>query len=406
MKCNECGNINSEEQEYCKECGEKLGEPVVSELETDALVESNQILSQTEESAHEVPAKLNVEGKSKGKNLKGVMSVIGLLIIGTFAAVYLNNNTMAKKPETENQAATQESAAAKTEAVKREVIVTLDKEVITEPLFNLYFWITQQRFESAGPNVWEMDSSGKTIDLAKESTIKDMKLSVAAKNKAQELGIELSEEEKKSIQDQASEIITSNADLITKLQVEKQDMEGFITHGLYVQKVIESIGEGYTPTEEEVNVQMEQIKAQYETATVKHVLIGSKDEKGKALADEVLKKALAGEDMAALAKTYSEDPGSKDQGGEYTFPKGQMVPEFENASFTGEIGKVYPELVETSYGYHIIKVEKRETGDPIQIKSDSENAAKTKYAQDELIKLSEKISVKTTDLYNTKTIIK
>lgn len=71
-----------------------------------------------------------------------------------------------------------------------------------------------------------------------------------------------------------------------------------------------------------------------------HVLImtqgKSDDEKAAAQTkiQEVLQKAKAGADFAALAKEYSEDPGSKDNGGEYTFPRGQMVPEFEQAAFS------------------------------------------------------------------------
>jgi len=48
-----------------------------------------------------------------------------------------------------------------------------------------------------------------------------------------------------------------------------------------------------------------------------------------------LKRARAGEDFAKLAKEYSEDPGSKDKGGEYKFGRGQIgVPEFEAAAFS------------------------------------------------------------------------
>ncbi len=51
-------------------------------------------------------------------------------------------------------------------------------------------------------------------------------------------------------------------------------------------------------------------------------------------AEDLLKRARAGEDFAKLAKEFSEDPGSRDKGGEYTFPRGQMVPEFESAAFS------------------------------------------------------------------------
>jgi parvulin-like peptidyl-prolyl isomerase len=75
----------------------------------------------------------------------------------------------------------------------------------------------------------------------------------------------------------------------------------------------------------------------------------------KKLAEGLLKRAKAGEDFAKLAQEYSDDPGSKDRGGEYTFPRGQMVPEFEAAAFGMETNQI-SDLVTTQFGYHIIKL--------------------------------------------------
>ena len=72
----------------------------------------------------------------------------------------------------------------------------------------------------------------------------------------------------------------------------------------------------------------------------------------------LLKRARAGEDFAKLAKEYSEDPGSKDKGGEYTFPRGQMVPEFEAAAFSLNTNQV-SDIVTTRFGYHIIKLSEK-----------------------------------------------
>lgn len=80
----------------------------------------------------------------------------------------------------------------------------------------------------------------------------------------------------------------------------------------------------------------------------------SKKAEKEKLAKEVKARADKGEDFAKLAKEFSEDPGSKDKGGEYTFPKGQMVPEFEAAAFSMKPGQI-SDLVETRFGYHIIK---------------------------------------------------
>jgi len=72
----------------------------------------------------------------------------------------------------------------------------------------------------------------------------------------------------------------------------------------------------------------------------------------------LLKRARAGEDFGKLAKEFSEDPGSKDKGGEYKFPRGQMVPEFEAAAFSLSTNQV-SDIVTTKYGYHIIKLSEK-----------------------------------------------
>jgi len=71
--------------------------------------------------------------------------------------------------------------------------------------------------------------------------------------------------------------------------------------------------------------------------------------------DQLLVRAKAGEDFAALAKEFSEDIGSKQNGGEYTFPRGRMVPEFDAVAFTLLPGQV-SDIVTSQFGYHIIKV--------------------------------------------------
>jgi peptidyl-prolyl cis-trans isomerase D len=107
------------------------------------------------------------------------------------------------------------------------------------------------------------------------------------------------------------------------------------------------------------------------SAKVRHILIAAgtpgsaPDQKtldaAKAKADDVLKqvKASNGKNFAELAKKYSDDPGSKDKGGEYPpFVPGQTDPAFDNAIFTGKVGE-FLGPVKTAFGYHIIQVENR-----------------------------------------------
>jgi len=79
----------------------------------------------------------------------------------------------------------------------------------------------------------------------------------------------------------------------------------------------------------------------------------------KAKAENILQQILAGADFANLAKENSEDPGSQDNGGFYAgVKKGTFVPEYEEVLFNKlKSGEVYSELVQSQFGYHIIKKE-------------------------------------------------
>lgn len=91
--------------------------------------------------------------------------------------------------------------------------------------------------------------------------------------------------------------------------------------------------------------------------------INDYNQKAKIKAEEILKKVLQpNSDFVSLAKEYSEDPGSKDNGGSLGwFGHGAMVKEFEDVAFALKKGEIAKNLTKTQYGYHIIKkVDERE----------------------------------------------
>jgi len=117
---------------------------------------------------------------------------------------------------------------------------------------------------------------------------------------------------------------------------------------------------GITPADVQkfYNEQREQYSTP-EQVRASHILLkteGKDEAQVKAQAEEILKQAKAGGDFAALAKKYSEDEGSKVNGGDLDyFGRGRMVPEFEAAAFSMKPGEI-SDLVKTQYGFHIIKV--------------------------------------------------
>ncbi len=114
-------------------------------------------------------------------------------------------------------------------------------------------------------------------------------------------------------------------------------------------------------------------KSQYEQVKASHILIRFKgsqatlkpdqkdltDEEALAKAQDIRKRLLAGADFATLAKAESDDPGSAAAGGSLgSFPRGQMVAQFDQAVFSLPSGQL-SEPIKTPFGYHIIKVDER-----------------------------------------------
>lgn len=146
-----------------------------------------------------------------------------------------------------------------------------------------------------------------------------------------------------------------------------------------------------------IEVSDEEIKAYYDAnpnqfvkegkVSAKHILTDS-EEKCTDIFKEIAEGAKSFEDAA---KEYSTCPSGQQGGDLGEFGKGQMVKEFEDAAFSGEIGQVIGP-VKTQFGYHLIKVEKRTEPETASFDEVKENIRKTLLSQKQNQLYSEKIN--------------
>jgi parvulin-like peptidyl-prolyl isomerase len=139
-----------------------------------------------------------------------------------------------------------------------------------------------------------------------------------------------------------------------------------------------------------------------ERVDVQHILLKTDDKDPnksdaaiKPKAEDLVKQLQKpGVNFSEMAKKYSEDPGSKENGGEYDgVVRGQMVPEFEKAAFSLKVGEISAP-VKTTYGYHILKVLKHEQAQlkPFNdVKAQMEAEFKKQRVNDLMQQLSDKV---------------
>ncbi len=127
---------------------------------------------------------------------------------------------------------------------------------------------------------------------------------------------------------------------------------------LYEDKIIEELAkEAYERSKEE-------IKASHILITVDYEAVPQDTLKAYNKIKSVREKAIKGEDFIELAKKYSEEPGAKERGGELGyFTVFSMVYPFENAAYNTKVGEI-SDIIRTSFGYHILKVNDRRVAEP------------------------------------------
>jgi foldase protein PrsA len=133
----------------------------------------------------------------------------------------------------------------------------------------------------------------------------------------------------------------------TEAQVRKD-----IRAQLIQEAIFKDVTEDVKVSDQEVAKYYNDNKSRYgqpESRDVRHILVPSREQ-----ANKLYTRIKNGESFAKLAKQYSKDPGSKDQGGKLTIARGQTVPPFDQTAFLLGRG-VVSRPVKTQYGYHLIQ---------------------------------------------------
>lgn len=155
-------------------------------------------------------------------------------------------------------------------------------------------------------------------------------------------------------------------DFVKKQSMTLSDVRDQLNTGMLLEKILrkqikESEIKEYYSVYKERFLEPERVHA-------KHILVKSEPD-----ARRLISRLKRGEKFEALAKQYSQDPGTKDKGGDLgIFARNTMVKEFEEAAFSMKAGEVKGP-VKTSFGFHVIKLEEKTQGRVLSIDQAREN---------------------------------
>ncbi|HIW57625.1 MAG TPA: peptidylprolyl isomerase [Firmicutes bacterium] len=196
--------------------------------------------------------------------------------------------------------------------------------------------------------------SNVVVKQAIDDTINDCLF----RQRAQSAGYIMSDEEKERASNLVSNAVANLGEEEFLIRANSMGiLSADIYQTVYVNSIIFQDVSNEMYTEPEKYIDDVSVLADYtgdRGATVQHILIMDNTEKGDAytIASEVAQRAKNGEDFEALMNEYNEDEAEVEQG--YTFPVGQMVASFEDASFNLGIGEI-SDPVQSDYGYHVIR---------------------------------------------------
>lgn len=225
----------------------------------------------------------------------------------------------------------------------------------------------KERFEQAksSPQVaqqLEQDPAGTAEANVQAQILTTLVVSELLEQWAADLDIEATDEEVATERDALIQQIGGQEAFdaaVEEAGLSDEDVDLQIRQRVLQNEISAKVGEDSEVTDADIESFYEENRdARYgEKATARHILV-----KDKKKADQIMAQLRKGGDFAKIAKKESTDPGSAAQGGELPpFGRGQMVPQFEEAVFSAQPGKLIGP-VKSEFGFHIIEVLERNPG--------------------------------------------
>lgn len=241
-------------------------------------------------------------------------------------------------------------------------VAVVDGEVVTLEDYNKSFAMIEKSYnEIYGDTIWTQEVQGQTVkDMVKTQLLDSMvqEQLIIAQVKTTEFEIKDSE-----VEDAYAKFMEAvDKDEATKqFYTEKGIDEAFIKKQITSQFYKEEFDTQIKSALEKDQAKLDELYKTYPIQIgASHILVTE-----EAKAKELLKKIQGGDDFAKLAKDNSIDTGSAKNGGSLgLFPRGVMVPEFEQAAFALKVGEV-SEVIQSKFGYHIIKLDEIQTLDSL-----------------------------------------
>lgn len=192
-----------------------------------------------------------------------------------------------------------------------------------------------------------------------------------ARNKKIEIGPEEIDAHISAIKNKHGEQVFQSA--LQQQGMTEEEYKKELSEQMMISKLRDEITKDITVTDEEVKNYYDTHKEEFsnpETIKTRHILVKSREE-----AQKVKERLKKGEDFAKVAREVSIDPGTKEQGGDLGyFSRGKMVKPFEDAAFALKKKGDISDIVQTQFGFHIIKLEDRKPAEVLSFDSAKEKA--------------------------------